>query len=239
MSLVIRRVTNPLDSALAAFGRLQRKVYFEPDNLIPASVIRIMIATPMVGRSNFLLVAEVGKKLVGGTLFHYFPKPGTGFSSFMGIAAEFRGKGIARKLHQARFEVLDEAAGKQVAAAKPVTGLFIDTVAPERLSEEELRAEQSVGSDPIARRKVFAALGFRKLDVRYEQPVGGPGGGPVTNMDLLYCPREPVESLLTETVVQTMLAYWGPWLGPVAARKHAEALRKRAGSQTIALVSPI
>lgn len=233
MSLAIRRVNNPLDSAIAAFGRLQRKVYFEPDNLIPASIIRMMIATPMVGRSNFLVVAEEGKKLIGGTLFHYFPKPNTGFSSFMGIAAEFRGQGISRKLHQARFQTLDEAAEKQV------QGLFIDTVAPERLSEEELEAEASAGFDPAIRRQVFAALGFRKVDVRYEQPVGGPSGGPVTNMDLLYCPREPAESLPTETVVQTMLAYWGPWLGSAAARKHAQALSQRAGSEIIKLVSPL
>lgn len=233
MSLVIRRITNPLDSVIGAFGRLQREVYFEPDNLIPPSIIRMMIATPMVGRSNFLVVAEEGKKLVGGTLFHHFPKPGTGFSSFMGIAAEFRGQGIARRLHQARFQTLDQAAGQKV------QGLFIDSVAPERLSKEELEAEASAGFDPVLRRKVFVALGFRKVDVRYEQPVGGTGGGPVTNMDLLYCPREVAEDIATETVVQTMLAYWGPWLGPVAARKHAQALRERAGSERIVLVSPV
>ncbi|MER3462783.1 MAG: hypothetical protein C4342_07345 [Armatimonadota bacterium] len=153
---------------MGAFGKLQRQVYFGSEMLIPPTVIRALLGVPMSGRSNFLVVAEQDGTVVGGTFFRYLKKPNTGFSSFMGIAHAVRGKGIARQLHEARFAVLDEAAGGRV------EGIFIDVVAPERLSAEELRGERSVGSDPVQRRQAFAALGFRRVDLRYEQPVGGP-----------------------------------------------------------------
>lgn len=247
----IRRVTNPLDPVIGVFGKLQRRVYFEADMLMPASVIRAMLSVPMMGRSNFFLVAEEyfrgvsrveyfrgvsrvkNGKLLGGTVFHYFSKPNTGFSSFMGVAPEARGRGIARKLHQARFATLHEAAGGKV------EGVFIDVVSPERLTPEELEAERRVGFDPVTRRKVFQALGFRQVDVEYQQPVGGPEGGPVTNMDLLYCPHESTETVSTALVVETLRGYWTPWLGPIAAKRHAEALRERAKGEVLALLPPI
>jgi hypothetical protein len=164
-------------------------------------------------------------------LFHYFKKPNVGFSSFMGTSLGARGKGVGRALHEARFATLDEIAGKRI------HGVFLDSVAPERLTPEELEAEQRVGSDPAQRREVFHHLGFRKVAIRYEQPVGGPNGGAVTNMDLLYCPHEPAEAVATELVVATdlvvatMQAYWSPWLGPIASRHHAKILKSWAKGQ--------
>jgi hypothetical protein len=148
----------------------------------------------------------------------------------MGVAQSARGLGVARQLHESRWQVLRHQG--------PVRGVFIDVVNPTRLSQQELAREHAVGSDPWTRRRVFGRLGFRQVDVRYEQPVGGPNGGPVTNLDLLVCPPDPVESVPTDLVVTTMLAYWQPWLGGQRAKRHAEELRKRAGGQTVRLVSP-
>jgi GNAT superfamily N-acetyltransferase len=181
---------------------------------------------------NFLLVAELDGQVVGGTLFHWLADAGTGFSSFMGVDRQMRRQGIARRLHETRFTVLDRAAGGQV------PGVFIDVVNPTRLSEEDRERERKVGSDPRDRRKAFAHLGFRQVDIRYEQPVGGPNGGPVTILDLLFCPREPAESVATALVVATMQAYWSPWLGK-DARRFARELQSRAeGRPTLALLSP-
>lgn len=228
--LEVRQVTSPLDPAIGKFGQLQRRVYFEPDMLIPPGVIRAMVSVPLAARGNFLVVAEEGGEVLGGTLFHYMARPNTGFSSFMGVAPEARGRGLARRLHEARFAVLDAAAKGRV------NGVFIDVVAPERMSAAELEAERRVGSDPVQRRRVFQALGFRKVDLRYEQPVGGPGGGPVTNLDLLYCPREPAETVATGLVLETLRAYWTPWLGPSRARREVEKLRQRAGGDVLRLL---
>jgi GNAT superfamily N-acetyltransferase len=221
----IRRITNPIDPAVTAFVNMQNSVYFDPDALIPAGAIRMMLSIPMTGRRNFLIVVEENGKLLGGVIFHYLKKPNVGFSSFMGTSLEARGKGLGRKLHEARFAALDEAAGGKV------EGVFLDSVAPERLTQEELGAERRVGSDPVVRRDVFQHLGFRKVAIRYEQPVGGSDGGPVTNMDLLFCPRESVDAIPTNLVVETMQGYWLPWLGPMAARHHAKMLKRWANGE--------
>jgi GNAT superfamily N-acetyltransferase len=228
----IRELTDPEDPALLAFGQLQRGVYFEPDALIPGEALGWLISQHSTERANFVLVAERDAELVGGTVFHYLGSAGSGFSSFMGVARAARGQGLARQLHEARFAALDRAARGQV------SGVFIDVVNPTRLTPDELERERNVGSDPFVRRRIFARLGFRQVDVRYEQPVGGPNGGPVTNLDLLYCPRKPAKTVPTALVLATMRAYWSPWLRANAQRHVAELEQRAAGRTELALLSP-
>ncbi len=114
----------------------------------------------------------------------------------------------------------------------------IDVVDPARMTPQNLEREVRVGSDPRVRRLVFDRFGFRKVDIRYEQPVGGPGGGPITVLDLLFCPREPIDAVPTSLVVATMSAYWTPWLGRTAARRHARELERRAGGRALLPLLP-
>ncbi len=225
----VRQITDPADPAIAAFGRLQDRAFPEPELLIPPSIFPRMLATRTAERRNLMIVAEAGAEVVGGALFHYFPGVNTGFSSFLAVAPEVRGQGVARRLHEARFAALDREAAEQA----PVHGVFIDVVAPERLSEAERERERAVGSDPVARRRIFHALGFRKVDVAYYQP---DNHEPITNMDLLYCPRHPAERIPTELVAATMHAYWRPWLGAAVAAREADLLRRRCGGETVALL---
>jgi GNAT superfamily N-acetyltransferase len=184
-------------------------------------------------RRNFLVVAELDGCVVGGTVFHWLATADIGFSSFLGVDRAVRGQGIARRLHEQRFSVLDRAAGRTV------PGLFIDMVNPIRLSPADLERDEKSGMDPWLRRRIFAHLGFRQVDVRYEQPVGGPNGGPVTILDLLFCPRPPTDWVPTALVVATMQAYWTPWMGESAARRHAGELESRAqGQAQLRLISP-
>jgi GNAT superfamily N-acetyltransferase len=231
--LDIREVTDPDDPALSAVGQLQRAVYFAPDTLIPGEALGWLIQRTSGSRANFVLVAERDGEVLGGTVFHYLASAGSGFSSFMGVARAAQGQGIARRLHEARFHVLDRAAGGHV------VGVFIDVVNPTRMTSAELERELSVGSDPLVRRAIFEHLGFRQVDIRYEQPVGGPNGGPVTNMDLLYCPHEPAEHVATALVLATMRAYWSPWLRQSAEGHVAELERRAGGRRQLALVSPV
>ncbi len=228
--LELRRITTADDPAIASFGDLQERTYFEPDMLIPASIIGQMLEWSNHDRENILLVLEDAERVVAGTLFHFLRNTNVGFSSYLAVDQDFRGQGLARRLHQARFEVLDEVSGKMV------KGLFIDVVNPDRLLNEELELEHSVGSDPNTRLKAFASLGFKQVDVRYEQPVGGENGGAVTNMDLLFCPREALTSIPTKLVTETMRTYWTPWLGAKMAVLESKKLEARAGGQEIALV---
>jgi len=232
-SFTVREVTDPDDPAIEGFGRMQNAAYFAPETLIPAHYIPRMLDGETGTRRNFLLVAEADGRVVGGALFHWLADAGSGFSSFLGVERQMRGKGVARALHEARFRLLDRAAGGHA------QGVFIDVVNPTRMSSAELDRERRAGSDGWDRRRAFERLGFRQVDIRYEQPVGGPNGGPVTILDLLYCPREPADQVATSLVVATMRAYWSAWLGR-AAERHAADLRARAnGREWLALVSPV
>jgi hypothetical protein len=103
----------------------------------------------------------------------------------------------------------------------------------------ELESERRVGMDPFARGVIFQHLGFGRVDIRYEQPVGGPNGGPVTKLDLLYCPQQPAHTVPTLYVVATMRAYWSGWLGPERAAFFAQQLEQRAnGRQELQLLPP-
>jgi GNAT superfamily N-acetyltransferase len=248
--VTVREVTEPDDPAIEGFGRMQTAAYFAPETLIPAQYIPRMLSDSGEpgARRNFLIVAEADGHVVGGALFHWLADAGSGFSSFMGVAHAMRGRGVARRLHQERFRLLDRVAGGRV------PGVFIDVVNPTRMSRAELAREQRAGSDPWARREAFAHLGFRQVDIRYEQPVGGPNGGPVTILDLLFCPHSssdresslereaelPNETVATRLVVATMRAYWSPWLGDARARQHARELESRAhGATEVPLTSPV
>lgn len=100
-------------------------------------------------------------------------------------------------------------------------------------------AELERDTDPWGRRRAFERLGFRQVDIRYEQPVGGPNGGPVTILDLLYCPHEPATSVATKLVVDTMRAYWSPWLSKSAERNARELEQRAHGAERLALISPV
>jgi hypothetical protein len=227
---VVRQVRSPNDAAIAQFGELQGEVYYDVGSLIPGRLIARLLG--MEGsRRNFLVVAEQDGEVVGGTFFHSLADGRSAFSSFMGIRDKARGRGLARRLHDARFEVLDAA------TAAPVPGIFIDVVAPERLPPEEAEAERRFGYEPAHRRTVFQALGFRKVDVAYRQPVGGPGGGPLTTLDLLYCPRDAaVTEVPVELVTATLESYWLPWLGEARVRREIARLHSLATGEGFRLL---
>ena len=225
--LELRRVFKPNDPAIASFGALQNRTYFEPDMLIPAQYIGQMLAQ---NQRNVLLVLEDAGRVVAGTLFHYLAKTNAGFSSYMAVDQNYRGQGLARRLHLARFLALEEIADQKV------KGLFIDVVNPSRLSSDEIDLEHSVGSDPSTRLKAFSSLGFKRVNVRYEQPVGGENGSPVTNMDLLFCPRETADSIATSLVVETMRTYWTGWLNTKIVSSASGDLETRAGGERIQLL---
>ena len=231
MPLELRRITDPTDPAIASFGRLQDATYFEPEMLIPASFIGQMLGWSDSSRSNHLIVLEDAGRVVAGTLFHYLAKPKIGFSSYLAVAPAQRGQGLARWLHDARAALLEDV------STGSYSGVLIDVVNPARLTAAELELERGVGSDPANRLQVFSSLGFKRVDIRYEQPVGGEGGGPVTNMDLLFCPREPADSVPTALIVAAMLQFWTPWLGLQTARGAARSLEARAGRQELSLIA--
>jgi GNAT superfamily N-acetyltransferase len=224
-------VSSPRDAAIRAFGQLQRETYFDAGSLIPGEFIPRMLGARGGKRENHLIVAERRGEVVGGTFFHLLRDANSAFSSFMGVRATARGLGLARAMHEARFRTLDEV------DARPVPGIFIDVAALDRLPPSEIEAERRFGFDPPKRIAVFGALGFRKVDVPYRQPVGGPDGGPLTTLDLLYCPRDPrATHVSAHLVAQTMRAYWVAWLGEETSQREAERLESFSREGQFALL---
>jgi hypothetical protein len=84
--------------------------------------------------------------------------------------------------------------------------------------------------DPAGRRAALHALGLRTVDIAYWQPVGGPDGGPLTDLDLLYQPARPSQTVPLALVTGILRAYWTGWLGQDRAQAEAQALADRAGN---------
>jgi hypothetical protein len=72
--------------------------------------------------------------------------------------------------------------------------------------------------------------------------VGGPDGGPLTDLDLLYQPLDTDEmnpddrSVPLALVTGILCAYWTGWLGADRAQVEAQALADRAGQQDVPLL---
>ncbi|MEW6421865.1 MAG: GNAT family N-acetyltransferase [Deinococcota bacterium] len=225
--ITVRHITDPHDAALTAFGRIQEESYYAPDMLIPPSAFpHLVVGGDRRPREDRILVAEdAAGRVLGGTVFHLLP--GAAFSSFLAVAPEARGQGISRALHSARLEAVRTCG---------LAGLFADSVFAGRQDAQDREAEARAGTDAVTRRCALHALGYRTVDVPYWQPVGGPNGGPLTDLDLLYHPLNGAASVPTALVTGTLRAYWTAWLGQDRAKKEAEALAERAGSDTLALL---
>lgn len=228
LPVTVRRVTDPEDPALAEFGRIQRESYYAPEMLIPPEVFPHLVSGGGRGtREDRLLVAEDPQtgEVLGGTVYHLLPE--AGFNSFLAVARQSRGRGVGRALHRKALEDVQE---------RGLPGIFADSVFPERQDAADREAEARTGVDPAARRRALHALGLRTVDVPYWQPVGGPDGGPLTDLDLLYDPLDGAATVPTALVTATLHAYWSAWLGEKRARREAEALAERAGCDTLPLL---
>ncbi|TDE86841.1 GNAT family N-acetyltransferase [Deinococcus sp. S9] len=225
--ITVRHITDPRDPALVAFGQIQERSYYAPDMLIPPAAFPQLVAGRGGGlRENRILVAEDATgQVLGGTVFHLLPE--AAFSSFLAVAPEARGQGISRALHTARLEEV---------RTHGLAGLFADSVFAGRQDAPDREAEARTGTNAVTRRRALHALGYRTVDVPYWQPVGGPDGGPLTDLDLLYHPLDEADSVPTALVTGTLRAYWTAWLGQDRARSEAEALAERAGGELLALL---
>lgn len=221
----VRQVTDPQDPALAAFGAVQERSYYAPDTLIPPGAFGHLLSGAGQRRNRIVVAEDAAGQVLGGSIYHLLPQ--AGFSSFVAVAPGARGQGISRLIHAARMEDV---------RAHGLAGLFADSVFPGRQDAGDREAEARVGMDPLVRRRALHALGYRTVDLPYWQPVGGPNGGPLTDLDLLYAPLDGGDTVPTALVADTMRAYWSGWLGKGRAGQEAQALAERAGTEALALL---
>ncbi|WP_019010675.1 N-acetyltransferase [Deinococcus aquatilis] len=217
LPVTVRRVTDPTDPALPAFGRVQDESYYDPDSLMPPQMFPRLVSGP---RNRVLVAEDSGGQVLGGTVFHLME--GAGFTSFTGVARQAQGRGVGWALHAAKLEEV-RAAG--------LAGIFADSVFGGRQDEADRKAEAEAGSSATARRAALHAWGLRTVDIPYWQPVGGPNGGPLTDLDLLYQPLDGSDTVSLTLVTQTLQTYWNGWLGQKRAAQEAQALADRAHAE--------
>ena len=184
--LSLARVTRPDDSALAALNELLDRTLADPDTLLGLARLREFVGEANPERTFCVLVARRGDTVVGGSVFSYIVASNCGFSEYIVTSAVERGRGLGRRLFDARKALLDEYA--QLYRHDGCFGVFIEVDSPLRTPAAFLDAERTSALDAWERLRIFDHLGFRRVEVTYAQPPLAPGKQAVDYLDLLFAP---------------------------------------------------
>jgi GNAT superfamily N-acetyltransferase len=214
-------------------------LFADPDVVLELERMQDFLAhnDPPTDRHFMVLVAEDRGALVGGTVFSFVPASNCGFSEYLVVRKDRHGQGLGRLLVDARRAELDHLARQ--AGQTACRGVFIEADNPQRTPEALQLRERQTAMDAVTRLRVFAHLGFRRVDMAYVQPSLGSGKQPVTYLDLLFAPwdervRER-ERVPAEWVYRTLGPIWDSW-APDSFRSHSAALREQLGEASLALV---
>lgn len=209
-SLVIRDLQAPGDPDALKWHRLLARVFAEPEFILPYETLERVLTEKAAGRSNsHCLALKEGDEVVGGSLFRYLPRTNTAFSGYLFLAPETRGKGYGRAIVEERRRIL--RADAQAHGQDDIQALFIDVVAPDRLTPEAL-ARESRTMDPWERRRFMGRMGFYKVDTPFFQLPLSEEHSLVTWLDLLCHPVRPDwaarRSIPGDFVIQVLTELW-------------------------------
>jgi GNAT superfamily N-acetyltransferase len=243
--VVARSIVNPGDPALVALSELLHATFADPDTVLELDRIQRFLSESSdpgdeTRRQFYVVVAEAGDVLVGGTIFSYVPATNCGFSEYLVARQDRRGQGIGRLLFDARRTILTGAARSlgHVAAR----GLFIEADNPQRVPHDLLERERSTALDAETRLHLFAHLGFWRVDLAYAQPSLGPAKEPVTYLDLLFAPWTTADlttrELPIDVVRNTLRPIWSAW-APETAEAAAAALASHLGTAATVALLPL
>lgn len=207
----IRRLRGPDDGLLNAVAHLLEDTFSDPNTTLGVDRMREFLASPQhsPGREFFILTANDARHLLGVTIFSYVPASNCGFSEYLVVRRDARGQRVGRHLFDARLDRL-HAAARQVGHPH-ARGLFIEVENPSRTPPDVLEAERSTAMDPDERLRLFAHLGFRRVDLRYVQPPLAAGKQPVDYLDLLFRPHTPCATIPRAWIVETLEPIWRAW----------------------------
>jgi GNAT superfamily N-acetyltransferase len=237
---LLSEVTRPDDPRLVALAGLLERTFADPDSVLELERIQEFLGenTQASGRRFCVLVLEEGNRLVGGSIFSYVAESNCGFSEYLVLAPESRGRGLGRQLFDRRRAILDQHANRN--GHLRCNGLFIEVDSPERTPPEMLAAERETSLDAYQRLRLFAHLGFQRVDVAYVQPPLGAGQHAVEYLDLLFASWQmpPWGVVPLEIVTQTIAPIWSAWAAE-AAVSQLEQLRRSVGSARLLSLEPI
>jgi GNAT superfamily N-acetyltransferase len=237
----LNEVTRPDDPRLVALAALLERTFADPDSVLELERIQEFLGdnSDTSARWFHILVAEnsVGG-VVGGSIFSYVPESNCGFSEYLLLAPESRGRGLGRQLFDRRRAILDQRANRN--GHLRCNGLFIEVDSPQRTPPEMLAAERETSLDAYQRLELFAHLGFKRVDVAYVQPPLGAGQHAVEYLDLLFASWQlpPWGVVPLEIVTQTIAPIWSAWAAESAV-SQLEQLRRSVGSARLLSLEPI
>jgi GNAT superfamily N-acetyltransferase len=176
-------------------------------------------------RRFHVVVAEQNAAVVGGTIFSYVPRSNCGFSEYIVADRRARGIGVGRQLFDMRKNLLDQDAAEN--GQPRCHGLFIEADNPERAPAEFAEIERITALDNRERLRIFAHLGFRRVDLRYVQPPLGPGKDAIDYLDLLFAPWQPdsLARIPKQWILATLEAIWSAW-SPTTYAPQLSTLRE-------------
>lgn len=234
---MLRSITGADDPDLASMAALLHAVFPDQNTVLGLERLREFVAERNPGRAFNMLIVKDNDVVVGCTVFSYVPASNCGFSEYIAVSQAIRGGGTGRRLFDARREVLDRRA--RTAGYEACNGLFIEADNPRRVPPELLERERQTAIDAQERLRVFAHLGFRRVDVAYVQPPLGVGKEPVSYMDLLFAPwRARVDAIDSTWVTDTVQPIWRAW-SPDTYRGELAALQASLPRPTVRLVQLI
>jgi GNAT superfamily N-acetyltransferase len=185
-------------------------------------------------RRFHVLSARDGEQVVGLSVFSYARASNCGFSEYIVVVSTARGTGLGRKLFDRRKAILD--ADARQAGEQRCRGLFIEADDPRRVPPEHVTAERETAIDPVERRRIFAHLGFWRIDVPYVQPPLAAGKAAVDYLDLLFAPWDGNQNdISAQAVLDTLRPIWGAW-APRECEDHLARLARYLGGRSTALL---
>jgi GNAT superfamily N-acetyltransferase len=218
-------IHDPHDPAVAGVARLLLDVFADPNTVLGKDRLCEFLADRADRLFNVLILGPREAPL-GATVFSYVPRSNCGFSEYLVLREHARGHGLGRRLSDARKARLDAAA--QSAGFAACNGLFIEADNPDRTPTGLLEAERQTAIDEHERLRIFAHLGFFRVDIPYVQPPLGPGKQPVHYLDLLFAPfSSRMNDVPAAWVVDTLAPVWRAWAGEDVALPRVDSDRLR------------
>jgi GNAT superfamily N-acetyltransferase len=237
----LKEVTDPADPDLAALARLLIDTFADPNIVLGLDRMQEFLTDnrPDGPRSFGVLVvidADQHDSVVGGCVFSHVARSNCGFSEYMVADRGLRGRGMGRRLFEARRLILDTEARRLGYPA--CRGVFIEVENPDRTPVNFAAAERETALEGWERLRIFDHMGFKRVDVPYVQPPLAEGKVPIDYLDLLFASWQP-DTLASERipatwVFDTVEAIWSAWT-PSTAAAHLDTLKRRVRSSDVAL----
>jgi GNAT superfamily N-acetyltransferase len=231
----LRRLTDAHDPDLHAMAALMHAVFPDQNTVLGLDRLQEFVGQRTSDRVFNAVVAKEAGEVVGCVVFSYVPASNCGFSEYIAVAGNVRGGGLGRYLFDARRNLLDEQAG--AAGQRACSGLFIEADNPLRVPAALMEQERETAIDTRERLRIFAHLGFKRVDVAYVQPPLGPGKQAVIYLDLLFAPWATVgelQSIDPTWVTGTVEPIWRSW-SPDTFAAELSKLQAHITRPTVAL----